>query len=348
MNTATKTSTLDTAAWGRWLRLISGETRTPIGQSKKQMVFQRDRLTVYRYERDTPAAYKPPVLLVYSLINRPTVMDLLPNRSLVQNLLAGGFDVYLLDWGIPDALDQALDLEVYVDVLLHSVVREVCKQTGYPAVTVLGYCMGGSLSAMYTALHPQRVRNLVMLGAPVCFRSNELLYKWGCDPKTFSPSQLTEAYGNAPPWAFEGFNLLRAEGKLHRWSDLYDKIDDETFLENYLAMDEWVSTNIPLAGAIYAEFVEKCFQQDELLTGRLEIGGRRVNLRNITCPTLVIAGSADNLVPPETACPLREVVANTEEIVFPAGHIGLSVGRAANTKLWPQACAWMARNSEAV
>lgn len=328
------------------MRLVSGETRVPIGQSRRELVYQRDRLTVHRYVRQTPARYRTPILLVYSLINRPDIMDLLPDRSLVQNLLGAGFDVYLLDWGIPDNLDQKMDLSLYLDLHLHSAVREVCRHSGQPDVTVLGYCMGGSMSAMYTALHPQRVRNLVLLGAPVWFVSDQLLYRWGCDPGTFSPSRITEANGNAPAWAFDGFSLLRAEGKVHRWADLYDRLDDASFVENHLAMDQWVYTNVPMAGAVYEEFIVQCFQENRLLAGQVTVGGRPVDFKNIQCPTLIIAGSADHLVPPETATPLTEVVPQAEVIVFPAGHIGLTVGKSANTRLWPQACDWIGRHSK--
>ncbi|HEY4000560.1 MAG TPA: alpha/beta fold hydrolase [Candidatus Xenobia bacterium] len=340
-----KTSTLDAVAWGRWLQLTSGEKKVDIGRSPKQVVYQRDRLTVYRYGRDTPARYQTPILLVYSLINRPAIMDLLPDRSLVQNLLTAGFDVYLLDWGVPDAIDRDSGLDVYLNLLLHTVVKQVCRISHQPSLTILGYCMGGSMSAMYTALHPERVRNLVMLGAPVCFKSEQLLYRWGCDRSHFKPEDIVAANGNAPAWAFDGFSLLRAEGKMHRWADLYDHLDDPAYVENHLAMDEWVYTNVPMAGAVYVEFITKCFQENQLMEGRMEIAGTPVKLDHIKCPVLVIAGSADHLVPPETACPLADLLPQADRIVFPAGHIGLTVGRSANTKLWPQACAWMAARS---
>jgi polyhydroxyalkanoate synthase len=285
---------------------------------------------------------------VYSLINTPTILDLLPQRSVVQNLLQAGFDVYLLDWGVPDSLDYESDLEIYLDLRLHSAVRAVCKHSGEPSLSLLGYCMGGTLAAMYTALHPERVRNLIMLAAPVSFKSEQLLYRWGSDTRMCRPREVAEAYGNAPASAFDSFSLLRSEGRVHRWADLYDKMDDEAYVEQHLAMDEWVYTNIPMAGAMYVEFIEACFQKDLLLQGGVTVGGRAVRLDSIQCPTLVIAGQADHLVPPETACPMADVVAGADRIVFPAGHVGLTVSRGANQKLWPEAGQWIAQHSKEV
>ena len=77
----------------RWITLVSGEATVPIGTAPKDPIYSRDHLTVYRYRRDTPATQGPPVLLVYSLINRPSILDLLPERSVVRHLLSRVFDV---------------------------------------------------------------------------------------------------------------------------------------------------------------------------------------------------------------------------------------------------------------
>src|SRR5690606_39405828 len=48
-----------------------------------------------------PVKYQTPVLLVPSLINRHYVMDLLPGKSMAEDLVASGHDVFCLDWGTP-------------------------------------------------------------------------------------------------------------------------------------------------------------------------------------------------------------------------------------------------------
>lgn len=325
----------------RWMSLLSGQHPVPIAQSPREEVFRRDGIVLYHYTREAPATQPVPILLVYSLINRPSVLDLQKGKSVVQTLLARGFEVYLVDWGIPSVIDQKLDLDAYINVFMRLLVRETCRHAEVPKVTLFGYCMGGTMAAMYAALHPERVHSLLLLGAPFHFRSDELLYRWGCDKSFFDPSRLIKACGNAPPWSFDGFTLLKLQYKVPRMVQLYDNIDDEKFVENYLAMEQWVNDNIPMPGAVYEEFLKACFQDNDLIEGRLEIGGRRVRLEEITCPVLIITGGADHLVPPSTSEPLAKKVADAETIQFATGHIGLSVSSGAQKKLWPAACDWL-------
>lgn len=325
------------------MRLLSGQHPVPIAQTPREEVFRRDGIVLYRYTRETPATQPVPVLMVYSLINRPSVLDLRPGKSVVQALLARGFEVYLIDWGVPTVIDQALDLDSYVNVFLRLLVRETCRHAGVPRVTLFGYCMGGTLAAMHAALHPGRVHSLLLLGAPFHFRSQELLYRWGCDPTFFDPARLVRACGNAPPWSFDGFSLLKLAHKAPRMAQLYDQVNDARFVESFLAMEQWVNDNIPMAGSIYREFLVACFHENRLIEGRLEIGGRRVQLERITAPTLLVTGGSDHLVPPETSEPLAQRLLAAEVMRFPSGHIGLSVSSAAHKTLWPAACDWLAR-----
>ena len=335
-------STLDTLArTARWTSVISGQQTVDVGRTPREVIYQRDLLTLYRYKGAQEPTQPVPVLLVYSLINRPYVLDLLPGRSVIQALLDQGFDVYLLDWGEPSTLDQHAGLDTYLNLYLNTIVREVCKHTGSPQVSLFGYCMGGTMSAMFAALHPEKVHSLVLLGAPFCFESTQLLYQWGCDPEMFKPKAIVDACGMAPPWAFEGFSLLKFGTKAPRLAQLYDSIDDQKIIESHLAMEQWAGDNIPMAGAVYEEFIRTCWQQNDLFHGRLEIGGKPVKLQSITCPTLIITGDSDHLVPPETSQPLADLLPNATLMPFPAGHIGLSVGGASHKKLWPAAGAWM-------
>ncbi|MBI3925516.1 MAG: alpha/beta fold hydrolase [Armatimonadetes bacterium] len=326
----------------RWSRLASGGETTEIGRSPREEIYRRDTLRIYRYHRHESPRYGPPVLLIYSLINRPSVLDLKPGRSVIGHLLDRGLDVYLVDWGVPSGLDEFLGLDVYVNLLLRTAVRQVSRHSGYPRVHLLGYCMGGSLTAMYTALHPAKIQTLTLLGAPLDFRSDKLLYRWGTDPKLLDPQKLVDAWGTAPAWSFEGYTLLTLDQKPARLLDLYRNLDDPAFVESYVAMETWVHDNIPVAGAVYAEFMRNCFHENRLVQGGLEIGGRRVDLGSISCPTLILAGSSDHLVPPETTGAAGGLIPGSESIVFPSGHIGLSVSRRSHQELWPRVCDWFA------
>jgi polyhydroxyalkanoate synthase subunit PhaC len=329
--------------WAKWNKVLAGGMSVPIGTSPRDPIYQRDILTVYKYRRETPALHETPILLIYSLINRPSVLDLQPTRSVVESLLNAGYEVYLLDWGTPDPLDQMLSLEDYINTFIRTAVRKVCIDAGLEQIHLLGYCMGGTMSAMYTALYPERVKNLLLLGTPLNFRSKNLLYRWSCNQELFDVNKIVDAWSMAPPWSFDGYSLLTIESKPQKLMNLYDNIDDPEFLESFLATEQWVNDNIPLAGATFAEFCTKCFVENQLSEGRMEIGGKPIKLESITCPVLIIAGEADHLVPPETVGHDPKLFPNSESIFFKAGHIGLSISRNAHKKLWPQVAEWLAK-----
>lgn len=336
---------MDPQRWALWHKVMAGSLQVPIGTTSRDAIHTRDILTVYRYRRSTPARHKTPILLVYSLINRPSVLDLQPGRSVVETLLREGFDVYLLDWGIPDPLDQMLGLEDYIQNFLRTAVRKVCLHAQVEQLHLLGYCMGGTFTAMYTALYPERVKSLLLLGAPLHFRSSRLLYTWAQDPR-FDVGKTVEAWSMAPPWSFDGFSTLTLDSRPRKLIGLYDNIDKPAFLDSYLATEQWVNDNIPMAGACYVEFCRKCFVEDQLSQGRLEIGGRPVKLENVRCPVMIIAGTTDHLVPPETTGADPALFPNGESLFFETGHVGLSISGKAHQQLWPQVADWMARRDE--
>lgn len=329
----------------RWNQIVSGQETVAIGQSPRDLVYQRDLLKLYRYHRDTPATQGPPILLVYSLVNRPAVLDLLPGRSVVQQLLDEGFEVYLLDWGEPSALDFYAGLDTYINLYLRTIVRKVCKLAGVEQINLVGYCMGGTFAACYTALHPKRVKTLTLLATPLRFRSDKQLYKWANDPEICRPEQLVEAWRTAPPWSFDGYSLLGLDKKPESLKGLYDNLDNDVFVQSYMAMEAWVGDNIPMAARVYAEFIRGCFLEDRLLEDKLEFGGRTVKIRNIKCPVLIISGHADHLVPHETTGCDENLFENQSQIDFPSGHVGLSVSRKSHKALWPQVRQWLREQS---
>lgn len=331
----------DSAKINRWNRIVSGQETVEIGRTPKEVVYQRDILTLYRYHRDTPATQKHPILIVYSLINRPAVLDLLPGRSVVERLLDAGFDVYLIDWGVPTALDYHSGLDTYINLYIRSAVKETLRHSDSDGLHLFGYCMGGTLAAIYTAIRGNGVKTLTLLGTPLNFRSEQQLYRWSADPKVNKPEQLVEAWRVAPAWNFESFSLLTLDRKPEMLQSLYQKLEDEGFVESYMAMERWVGDNIPMAAAVFQEFVRGTFLNNDLFEGRMEVNGKRIDLSSIKVPVLGIIGEADHLVPPETTGVDQGLFQNGEFIRFESGHVGLSVSSKSHKFLWPQVCSWL-------
>ncbi len=346
-----------TRLWQEWTRksmalpkVMDAMQKVRVGATATKTVYSEDKLRLLRYERDTESKYATPLVFVFALVNRPYILDLRPEKSVVRQFLNAGFDVYNVDWGVPTHSDRFLSLEDYVERYLDHVVDHVRERSGCDSVNVLGYCMGGSMSAMYTALHPEKIRNLILLAAPVDWSTQESLLSVWTDPKYFDVDKMLEVYGNAPPeWLQMSFLMLKpVQNLLVKYVNFYENMDNEKFLEDFFAMEAWLNDNIPVAGETFKQFVKYCFQQNLLMKGRLEIGDRRVNLADIHCPVLNLTASQDHLVPCGQSLPFNGAVSSKdkESITFSAGHIGMAVGSRAHRDLWPKACDWLAKRSE--
>ena len=321
-----------------------------VGQTPSDVVYSENKLELLHYEPLTDEQHDVPILVIYALINKPFILDLQPDRSVIRRLLEAGFDVYMIDWNEPSRLDQHLTLEDYVDRYIENCVDEVRERSGQDSINVLGYCMGGTMSVMYAALHPEKVRNLGLMAAGLCFDdTGGVLELWG-DDEYFSPDGLTETYGNAPAEMLDvGFALMDPVANyVSKYVRLYDNLEDDDFVENFGRMERWLSEGIDVAGNTFAQFVTDIYQDNKLYNNELYLGDKHVDIGNIDMPILQITGEYDHLIPSDTSKPFNEVVASddTSVIEYPTGHIGLSVSGSSHENVWPEVCEWYAERSQ--
>ncbi len=319
------------------------------GATPAEVVYEEDRLKVLHYVGDQPPRHKTPLLFVFALVNRPYILDLLPNKSVVRNFVHAGFDTYLIDWGVPTHADRHRKLEDYIDGYLLNVMRYLSERTGQPQASLLGYCMGGTLSAIFTALHPSRVKNLMLMAAGLDFSTREGLINQWTDERSFDVDAFIDAYGNCPAEFLQGmFLLLKPVANfVEKPLSLYERLDNDEFVDEYLTMETWLNDNIPVPGAVFREFVKQLYQRNLLVQNRLTIGRRVVDLRQITCPLLNLMATKDDLVPCAQSEPFNDLVGSSDRrtIKIAAGHIGLAVGSKAQRELWPAAARWLAERS---
>ena len=326
-----------------------------LATTPREAVHHDGKLTLYRYRPARPRPELGPLLIVYALVNRPTMTDLQPDRSLVRGLLDAGVEVYLVDWGYPDAGDRGLTLDDYVNRQLHRCVKRVAKAHGGTPVNLLGICQGGTLSLCYAALHPKRVARLVTMVTPVDFHTpDNLLGQWA---RALDVDLLVDTLGNVPGewlnWTFMALKPFRLTGQ--KYVDLVDLVDDPDAVRNFVRMEKWIFDSPDQAGEAFREFVKGCFQRNGLVAGTLEIGGKRIDLKRVTMPVLNVYATADHLVPPAASQALRGLVGSDDysEHLFRGGHIGIYVsGRArqvpAEVAAWLAARAVPAADAEAV
>ena len=320
----------------------------PPTPSARHVVWQRDKVRLWRFEsnRRTDA---PPVLLVMSLVTRPYVFDLRTGSSLVEQFLERGLDVYLLDWGVPDAVEAENSLETYCDEYLPLATAAVCDVAGAPAATVLGYCLGGVLALLFAAGHHDApVNSLVLLATPIDFST------FGALPSLFGsrridPDDLLDETGNVPASTMlDGIRLLKPTADAVGNANLLLRLDDPRFLAANRALIGWSLDHIPFPGAAFRQVVELLFRRQCLLEGQVPLGDRTVSLGDVSCPILSVTGSFDHLVPPASSDPLAAALGRpVDELRFASGHVGLFVGRRAQTEHLPAILEWIDRHGPA-
>ena len=320
-----------------------------VGTTPSEVVYEENKLQLLHYESETETQHDVPILIVYALINRPYILDLQPDRSVVRTLLENGFDVYLIDWDEPSALDRALTLDDYVTRYIDNCVDVVCDRSSQDAINILGYCMGGTMSVMYASLFPEKVRNLGLMAAGLCFDgTGGVLERWG-GADHFEPSEVTETFGNVPAGFLDvGFALMDpVANNITKYVRFLDNMDDEEFVENFARMERWLADGIDVAGAAYEQFIRDVYQENKLYRNELTLNGKSVDLENIDMPVLNIIAEYDHLIPPDASRPFNEVVASDDTTLmeFPTGHIGMSVSSRSHDELWPDVCRWFEARS---
>jgi len=273
----------------------------------------------------------------------------LPNKSVVAHFVKAGFDTYLIDWGTATDADRHLSLDDYVNGYLRNIVRFLAKRRGTAKASLLGYCMGGTMSAMFTALHPECVKNLILLAAGIDFSTREGLLNLWSDAKNFDVDAFVDDVGNCPADFLQScFSMLSpVRNLLGKPVSLLERMDDARFVEEFLTMEAWINDNVAVPGEVFRDFVKHLYQQNLLVNNQMQVGRQIVDLRRITCPVLNLLATQDTLVPPAQSEPFTELVGSedTKTIELATGHIGLAMGSAAQRELWPQAVAWLAERS---
>ncbi|MBX0322439.1 class III poly(R)-hydroxyalkanoic acid synthase subunit PhaC [Halomicroarcula sp. F13] len=322
-----------------------------VGQTPSEVVYEENKLELLHYdaeaagievaEEDKEAV---PILIVYALINRPYILDLQEERSVVRRLLEAGHDVYLIDWNEPSRLDQHLTLDDYVNRYMDNCVDVVRERSGQDAINILGYCMGGTMSVMYTALHEEKVNTLGLMAAGLCFdQTGGVLEEWGSD-EYYDPQDVVDTFGNVPADMLDiGFALMDpVDNYVSKYIRLAENLENESFVENFGRMEKWLGDGIDVAGDAYVQFLEDVYQDNKLYKNELELDGKHVDLENIDMPVLQLMGEYDHLIPPEASKPFTDVIPSedTKTIEFSTGHIGLSVSSSTHADLWPEVAEW--------
>lgn len=325
------------------MRVLNELGEIEVGRTPKDPIFESNGLVLYHYR----PLYKNlklsnPVLIVYALVNRPYIVDLYPERSLVQGLLNEGQDVYLIDWGYPKPSNRHLDLDDYINRLA-TCVEQTLTHAQADNVNLLGICQGGTMSLCYLALNPEKVSNLVTMVTPVDFYTDDnVLARWF---RHVDVNLLVDTMGNVPGTMLNSIFLSLKPFKLgvEKYLDFIDIIDQKDKLENFMRMEKWIFDSPDQTGAMFRTFLNEFFLNNRLVDGGLRIDDQSVNLKAITIPILNIMAKHDHLVPPSASKALKYLTSSDDYIEkeYNTGHIGIYVSSKAGGDIPSRIARWL-------
>ncbi len=325
--------------------VLLGELNSEVGSTPYEIVYEEDRVRVKHYSRSENAEnkLKAPLLVVYALINRETMLDLQPDRSVVKTFLQEGIDLYMVDWGYPKRKDRFLTIDDHVNGYMNNIVDFIRKRNQVPKINLMGICMGGSFCVMYAAQHPDKIKNLITTVTPSSFDTDKgLLHVWMKDIDT---DRMVRTFGNIPGDLMNlGFLLLNpARLMIDKYVGFMENMDNKDFVENFVRMERWIFDSPDVPGETFRQFVEDGYKHNLLIQSKMVLGGKIVDLKKLTMPLLNFFGEFDHLVPPEACNQLTKAVGSndTEDVCLETGHIGIYVSSKFQRQFAPKIARWL-------
>lgn len=309
-------------------------------ESPHKVIYREGKMRLLHYKTRLQRTHDTPILIVYALINRYQILDV-QDKSMVKSLVDSGFDVYLIDWGTPS--DSKSTIDDYVNYYLDAMVDVVRKTSGSEKVSLVGYCMGGTFSAIYTSLHKSKVKNLITIAPPVdCSKETTV---FGTISKHIDIDTIIDNLRNMPPELQHLFFFMLKPFKHHieKYNQMVDRHEDELFINNSLRAERWLWDTPPISGEVFRQWVKDIYQRNLLIQNSLTVGNNTINLKNIDVPFLNIVAEQDHLVSPESSKALNYAISSKDRTLmsFQTGHVGLCASSYSKKEIWPSVGEWL-------
>lgn len=287
---------------------------------------------------------QPALICAPLALHSAAVADFEHGHSLVAALRQAGLRRLLVaDWRSATADMRYLGIDDYL-ADLNVLVDEI----GAP-VDLIGLCQGGWMALIYAARFPDKVRTLVLAGAPIDIAA--------------APSALSSLADSTPLAIFRelvrlGDGLVPGRKLLRFWGpdtvsgedikallQLEPGGDTATLVRLEARFRSWYSWAIDLPGAFFLEVVERLYKRNELAAGNFAALGRRIDLATVRTPIYMLAARDDELVAPPQLFAVERLVGsaafNLHKATAPCRHVGLFMGERTLQEIWPKIAHWI-------
>lgn len=317
-----------------------------VGKTPADVIMRENKTRLLRY-KGGEKKFSIPLLLIPSMVNRFYIFDLTEKNSIVRAFLRKGFDVFLLEWGTPSREDKTIKIEDIISGTIRRVIKKILLTTGEEKISILGYCMGGTLALLCALIFSENVKNLILLATPLNFGKGGKLTLWA-DKKYFDVDKFINAYGNAPHKILHtAFGLLKPAWVIKQWKTFFSFLWNEEFLKNFKAVSRWVNDNVDIPGDVFRSYVKDYYQENNLMKNLVMVGEKKVEIKNIKVSLLSILAKYDDIVPPEASV-VDEIFKNftdAKSLIFDCAHVSLTIGHEAHTIIWPKVIDWLGARS---
>ena len=319
-----------------------------VGSTPNEIVHEARLYRLLHYRPMVSKTAKTPILFVYALINRSYILDLQPDKSWIRNLLGQGFDIYLIDWKTPARVDKYVSFDDYVNEYIDDCVEFVRTKTSVNKITLHGYCMGATMSAIYSTLHEDKIRNLATI-APV-IDSNQDTTVLGNFSRHLDADRMFNSIGNLPSeQLYALFSTLKPfKQGVNKYFNLVENIDNEEFVQNFLRVEKWLYDTPPIAGETFRQWITDIYQRNLLVANEMKIGNEIIDLSRIKIPLLNIVAEEDHLVSPQCSASLNDAVSSPDKRLmrFHTGHVGLIASSYSQNNVLPKVGQWIKARSQ--
>ncbi len=324
-------------------KLLSNIENIKTGPTEYEIIKETPLYRLLHYKPIKNQVYKPPLLIVYALINKSYIFDLQQNKSWVRYLLDQGINVYLLDWKSPSKMDKYTTVDDYVNLFIYECIEQIKSIENVKQISLQGYCMGATMSLMYASIYQKNLKNLITIAPVVDADKDTSVIKNMA--KFMDIDQVLSYHENFP---YELLYLVYASLKpfkqgVNKYVNLFNNLEDENFVENFLRVEKWLYDTPPIAGDVFRQWVKDIYQKNLFAKNEMIVGDHKINLANIKVPMLNVVAEADHLVTPNCSIPLNELVSSSDKSLmkFPTGHVGLVASSFSQKQVLPKVAKWI-------
>ncbi|TWE09078.1 polyhydroxyalkanoate synthase [Neobacillus bataviensis] len=315
----------------RWANVINvlSEPEPEVGHTPRNEIWRKNKSVLWHYPAKQKK-YEIPLFFVYSLFNKPYILDIAPKASVIEGLTNMGYEVYLLDWGSPGYEDKKIGIDTYIEKYLRTAVKRVIRHSGAEEITLIGYCLGGTIASIYASIAEEPIKNLIVATVPIDFQPFMGPDKWaeGFRAGDINFERFIDTYGIIPPKLVEGmFRAIGAPIYFTNYTNLLHRAHDSKYVDKWRRMNKWTLDQVPFAGEAYRQLARDLFKENKLVKGEMMVGNKVVDLKNIKANLFVVSGSRDNLILEEQSKPIMDLASSKDKtyITVEAGHVSLAL-----------------------